>query len=76
MSTAPTQSFLDFAADHPSVFIGPLVIGVVVQAFVGGIVLTQSLRFWSRSASQHVLVKAIVAFVSLVAAYVQHWAIP
>lgn len=64
------QAFLTFAAERPGSFTGPLIAGVIVQALIGGIVVSMSMRFWQRSAGQHVLVKGIVVFVSLAAAYV------
>lgn len=64
--------FFEIVKEHPGWFIGPLVAGLTAQALVGGIVLSQSLRFWSRSMNQHLLVKAIVIFVTFIAMCVRY----
>lgn len=71
MFGALPPEFLDFASKHPGRIIGPQVVGIIVQALAGGVVVTQSVKFWSHSVNRHVLVKIIVAFVSVASAYVR-----
>lgn len=58
------------AAQDPADFIGPAILGAIVHTLEAGIVVSQSVRFWSHSTDRHLLVKSIVAFVSLAEACV------
>ena len=55
-------------AQHPSRFVGPNIAGAIVQAFESGVLVNQSIRFWSRASEEPVWVRGIVAFVSIAAA--------
>ena len=57
-------------AKHPADFVGPNVIGTIVQAFETGVLVNQSLRFWSRASEERLSTKLLVAFVSLAAWFV------
>ncbi|KDQ57112.1 hypothetical protein JAAARDRAFT_35714 [Jaapia argillacea MUCL 33604] len=52
---------------HPESFIGPGVAGVFVQAFQTGVLVNQSIKFWSRSHQEPVSLRILVAFVSAAA---------
>ena len=56
-------------AKHPSNFVGPNVAGAIVQGVETGILISQSIRFWSRANDEPYWLKTIVAFVSVAAAY-------
>lgn len=63
-----SASLAAIATKDPVDFIGPDIAGAIVHALEAGIVISQSLRFWSHSTDRHVLVKSIVVFVSVVEA--------
>lgn len=50
---------------HPSDFVGPNIAGALVQALETGVLINQSIRFWSRSSNEHSVIKALVVFVSV-----------
>ncbi|TDL18937.1 hypothetical protein BD410DRAFT_792733 [Rickenella mellea] len=50
---------------HPSDFVGPNIAGALVQALETGVLINQSIRFWSRSSNEHPMIKALVVFVSV-----------
>lgn len=68
MSDSPWAAFFPGnVSKNPAHFVGPNVAGVIVQAIETGIIINQSIKFWSNASSEHIYVKAIVAFVSIVA---------
>ena len=54
-------------ARHPSQFVGPNLAGTIVQSLETGFIINQSIRFWSRSQNERLVVKIVVIFVSVVA---------
>ena len=55
---------------HPAYYIGPSLVGTLVQALEMGFLLNQFFTFWSRSDRGYFVIRFIVIFVTLVAAYV------
>ncbi|KAH8117655.1 hypothetical protein DFH11DRAFT_1576462 [Phellopilus nigrolimitatus] len=56
-------------ADHPAAFVGPNVASAVVQSLETGILINQSIRFWARASNEPKIIKLLVSFVSIVAAF-------
>ena len=54
-------------AKHPADFVGPNVCGVIVQGVETGILINQSIRFWSRAGEEAPIIRLMVAFVSIAA---------
>ncbi|KAL5528947.1 hypothetical protein ACEPAG_4921 [Sanghuangporus baumii] len=54
---------------HPEHFVGPYVAGVVVQSLETGILISQSVRFWTRAHCEPPIIKSLVAFVSFFALF-------
>ncbi|KAL5511941.1 hypothetical protein ACEPAH_5160 [Sanghuangporus vaninii] len=54
---------------HPEHFVGPYVAGVIVQSLESGILIGQSVRFWTRAHSEPLIIKSLVAFVSFFALF-------
>ena len=64
----PWTNFLpDNVRQHPEHFVGPYVAGVIVQNLEMGVLIGQSVRFWSRAENEPGTIKALVGFVSCVA---------
>lgn len=55
---------------HPVHFLGPLIAGAMVQGVETGILINQSIRFWSRAANEHVLIKVVAVLAMVFAGYV------
>ncbi|KAH8100382.1 hypothetical protein BXZ70DRAFT_1024285 [Cristinia sonorae] len=53
----------------PAAFLGPAVVGIFIQTLETGIVINQSFTFWSRVGPESVMIRGIVAFVTLVALF-------
>ena len=54
-------------ARHPSEFLGPNIAGTVVQALETGIILNQSVRFWSRAGDEPRIIQLMVIFLTVTA---------
>ncbi|KDQ57124.1 hypothetical protein JAAARDRAFT_284774 [Jaapia argillacea MUCL 33604] len=54
---------------HPENYLGPQIMGTIVQAFQTGILVEQSAKFWSRAQTEPIVVKALVTFVSVLALF-------
>ncbi|KDQ57278.1 hypothetical protein JAAARDRAFT_58743 [Jaapia argillacea MUCL 33604] len=63
------MSVFDTLKDHPGLFIGPSVFGLLAQALQMGVLVDQSAEFWYRADNETTIVKLIVAFVSMVAIF-------
>ncbi|KAK7676223.1 hypothetical protein QCA50_020802 [Cerrena zonata] len=53
--------------EHPAYYIGPNVVGIMIQALEMGFILNQFFTFWSRSDRGYTVIRCIVIFVTLVA---------
>lgn len=55
---------------HPAYYIGPTIVGTMIQALEMGFILNQFFTFWSRADRGYVAIRSIVIFVTLIALYV------
>ena len=68
MSASPWIAFFpENVSKNPAHFVGPNVAGAIVQGVETGIIINQSIKFWSNASDEQVLVRALVAFVSIAA---------
>ncbi|KAI5119581.1 hypothetical protein M0805_006466 [Coniferiporia weirii] len=69
MSSPWTVFLPQNVSKHPAQFVGPNVAGAIVQSIETGILINQSVRFWSRSSGEPGIIKLLAAFVSIVALF-------
>lgn len=61
------DGFQEFLEAHRIDWLAPIAISTFVQALETGIIIAQSVQFWSRAERETGVVKCIIGWVSLVA---------